>query len=56
MMSLFADNDTFLEADSTLLDNFVKEVRLFREVSGCKCNIDKTVCVLLGAAEHLKRS
>jgi len=52
MMSLFADDtDTFLEANPRVLKAFIQEVKMFGEVSGCKCNIDKTVCVLLGNAE-----
>ena len=51
MMSLFADDtDTFLEADPAVLKAFIDELKLFGEASGCRCNIDKTLCILLGNA------
>jgi len=53
MMSLFADDtDTFLEANPAVIQAFVEELNRFGDVSGCKCNIDKTLCILLGNAEQ----
>ena len=53
LLSLFADDtDIFLEATGSSVDEVMKEIRNFGLVSGCKSNMDKTLCIPLGAAKH----
>ena len=51
LLSLFADDtDLFLEATGDSVDEVVKEMRDFGILSGCKANLSKTKCILLGQA------
>ena len=53
LLSLFADDtDIFLEATGSSVDEVIKEIINFGLVSGCKSNMDKTLCIPLGAAKH----
>ena len=53
LLSLFADDaDLFLEATGESVDKVVKEMLNFGILSGCKANMDKTKCILLGKAKE----
>ena len=51
--SLFADDtDLFLKSDFSCIREVMGELRVFGELSGCKCNTDKTKCIPLGNAKY----
>ena len=51
LQSLFADDtDLFLRADTRVVHEVFEELRIFGNVSGCKINTSKTVCIPLGRA------
>ena len=53
LLSLFADDtDLFLRASIICLEAVILELTAFGEHSGCKCNVEKTICIPLGRAKH----
>ena len=49
LMSLFADDtDMFLQAECSNVKEVMAELTSFGMLAGCKANIDKTKCILLG--------
>ena len=53
LLSLFADDtDLFIHASIKCLEGVIVELNAFGEHSGCKCNVEKTICIPLGRAKH----
>ena len=51
--SLFADDtDLFLKAEFSVVREVMGELRVFGELSGCKCNTGKTKCIPLGGSRY----
>ena len=49
LLSLFADDmDIFFHASIECLEAVLSELAVFEDYSGCKCNVGKTKCILLG--------
>ena len=53
LLSLFAnDTDLFIRASIECLEAVILELTAFGEHSGCKCNVEKTICIPLRRAQH----
>ena len=51
LLSLFADDtDLFLEASLSCVNALMNELEIFGLYSGCKNNVQKTICIPLGAS------